>query len=201
MNNKKIYHSFKKKLSQYSLIPEKQWEKASQIIKVQKILKGESFIEIEDSSQKIGFIEEGLFKVCYPLTSGKSAIRAFCKKGSFIGAYSCVILDKPSNVYIEAIEDSEVLYFLYPNFMKLFNQHECWSEIGHKLAQEIYIFREKREFEFLAYSAKERYFKFADKNNDLLKRIQQKDIAAYLGMSPVSLSRIISKRNKIRRTL
>ena len=50
--------------------------------------------------------------------------------------------------------------------------------------------KEQREYEFLNLPAEERYQKFAEANPDLVEQITQNDIARYLGITPVALSRI-----------
>ena len=50
--------------------------------------------------------------------------------------------------------------------------------------------KEQREYEFLNFSAEERYQKFAAENAQLIDHLTQNDVARYLGITPVALSRI-----------
>ena len=50
--------------------------------------------------------------------------------------------------------------------------------------------KERREKEFLTESAETRYRMLVDQSPGLLDKVRQKDIARYLGITPVALSRI-----------
>ena len=50
--------------------------------------------------------------------------------------------------------------------------------------------KERREREFLTESAEERYRMLLERSPALFDKVTQKDIARYLGITPVALSRI-----------
>jgi CRP-like cAMP-binding protein len=76
------------------------------------------------------------------------------------------------------------------DYKKLLAGHICWQTITSKLTQEIFIEKEKREREFLSDDAETRYLNFIQKYSGIEKRINQYQIASYLGISHVTLSRI-----------
>jgi CRP-like cAMP-binding protein len=55
--------------------------------------------------------------------------------------------------------------------------------------------KERREYEFLCLSAEKRYRLLLENMPDLLKKITQNDIARYLGITPVALSRIKNRQS------
>lgn len=55
--------------------------------------------------------------------------------------------------------------------------------------------KEQREYEFLCLSAAERYLLFCQREAELVPRLSQLDIARYLGITPVALSRIRRRLN------
>jgi hypothetical protein len=55
---------------------------------------------------------------------------------------------------------------------------------------------EQREFEFLQLDILSRYEIFKEEVGDLAKKIPQHQIASYLGITPVALSRVLSKVRK-----
>lgn len=65
-------------------------------------------------------------------------------------------------------------------------QHE-WEALAKKT--------EHRTLYFLENTPEERYTKFTTEENELCKRLPLKQIAAYLGITDVSLSRIRSRIN------
>jgi predicted nucleic acid-binding Zn ribbon protein len=64
------------------------------------------------------------------------------------------------------------------------------------IAEDHYRQRERREQELLLNSATERWATFMRQQPDLAKRLPQKIIASYLGITPVALSRITAGTRK-----
>ena len=69
----------------------------------------------------------------------------------------------------------------------------CWQIVARKLAEMVFILKEKREAELLLSDAQERYQQFLADYPNLEKHIAQYHIASYLGITPESLSRIRAK--------
>jgi CRP-like cAMP-binding protein len=97
---------------------------------------------------------------------------------------------------MEALEDTELLMIDYSAIEALFASETKWMAIGKALADFHFLNREEREMELLKYSAPERYSLFRRKFPHLLERLRKQDIAAYLGITPVSLSRLEAKARK-----
>ena len=83
-----------------------------------------------------------------------------------------------------------ILVIKYDNWKNLVFRHECWNLLIKSLLESAYIKKEKREREFLLDSAEIRYKRFLKENSNLIDRIKQYQIASYLGITPVALSRI-----------
>jgi CRP-like cAMP-binding protein len=105
-----------------------------------------------------------------------------------------MIKNRPSYYTIEALEDSHILTFNYGQWKSLYDHHSCWSKVLLAILEKGYIKKEAREREFLLFSAEERYRSFLDEYPHLENRIKQHQIASYLGITPVALSRIRSMR-------
>lgn len=93
-------------------------------------------------------------------------------------------------MFIEALEDSVICEIQYKDWIKLKQEHVCWKELLILFLEKAFVIKEKREREFLLLSATERYTIFKEEFPGLEHRIKQHHIASYLGISPVSLSRL-----------
>jgi CRP-like cAMP-binding protein len=173
-------------------IPSQEWEAFVPGVHEQIVAKGQSFAKIGGTSHEVGFVIEGLLKIYYLDFDGKVAIRNFCAEDSLVCPYSSVLSGTPSNVEIEAVEPSKLLVFKYSHISKGFGRHACWEELGRKIAETNYILRERREYQLLTQDAATRYASFQSDFKALHGRLTQNDIASYLGISYVSLSRIIN---------
>jgi CRP-like cAMP-binding protein len=58
------------------------------------------------------------------------------------------------------------------------------------MAEAMLLEREARAHELLTLTATERYTRFRDTHRELLSLLRSYDIASYLGITPVSLSRL-----------
>jgi hypothetical protein len=91
---------------------------------------------------------------------------------------------------MEALEPTRLVCFDFQKLAQLFHRHPCWQEFGRVMAERYLITRERREYEFMALSATERWNLFRSEHGKLLGRVQAYHIAAYLGITPVALSRL-----------
>ncbi|MFW6034832.1 MAG: Crp/Fnr family transcriptional regulator [Halothermotrichaceae bacterium] len=98
-----------------------------------------------------------------------------------------------SKFYIKAMEDSNILVTDYNSWRKLLEENFCWNILAKRVVDRAYILKEKRESRLLLEDAKTRYIKFLEQYPRLKDRVKQYHIASYLGISPVTLSRINSK--------
>ncbi len=176
-------------------IPVEEWQRLESLVRPRRLKKGELFIEAGADARGFGIILSGLMRVYYTDRKGAEATRSFRGAFDIVGAFSELLLGGPSRVSVSALEDTELLTGNYDAFARLYPRHASWQELGRKLAERLYITKEKREFEFLRLSAAERYAAFRRENPGLVERVPQYHIASYLGITPVALSRIKKKNS------
>ena len=92
------------------------------------------------------------------------------------------------------VQYGEVAVIRYRDLEMLYESYPGWQRLGRKLIEYYYLIIERREYQFLALSAKERYQQFRSDYPGLEQRISQAQIASYLGINPVTLSRIRSSK-------
>ncbi len=187
------FSAFKKKLTEYSSIPEDCWLEFASHLKVEEYKKGEHLVRAGDRPRTLYFIEKGFVRSYFVDPDGKEFIKAFFKDGEVAGPYTEMLLNEATQVSIEALEDLRVFSFDFFVLQKLYTKNIWFSEIGRKICEQYIIVKEQRIFEFLHFDAAERYKRFIADNPELIKRLPQYQIAAYLGISPVSLSRLLKK--------
>lgn len=112
-----------------------------------------------------------------------------------MSSYVSCITGQPSLLSIESLTDCRLLVFTYETLQSLYEQSQQWERFGRLLAEYLSIGLEERMAGLLMLSAEERYHQLLESNKQkILERIPQHYIANYLGITPVSLSRI---RNRI----
>lgn len=90
----------------------------------------------------------------------------------------------------EALEDAVLLGLQGENVRNLIKKSTLCKNFYIHLLEDALKHKMEREFGFFSKSATERYLEFKQRHGDLEKRIQQMHLASYLGITPVSLSRI-----------
>ena len=161
---------------------------------VQKSIKKKSFLLEEGEICKFeGFVTKGLFRVYHIDQNGFENILYFAIENWWITDIDSFTTEKPSQLYIEALEDSEVLliskkdkeysYITLPKIEKLFRI----------MTQKTHVALQRRMIDNLSKTADQRYLDFIEKYPQLLQRLTNLQIAAYLGISHEFLSKIRKK--------
>lgn len=150
----------------------------------------EYFFRQGEESPKFGYVATGLLKASFVTYEGKEYIKSFVKEGDVIGSLRAVCDRIALPFSLVAIEQTELIAFdLPPIFERAREDREMANELIQALMQ-LALKKERREFEFLALSPESRYQSFVDHSPDLIDRVTQNDVARYLGITPVALSRI-----------
>ncbi|MHC1683886.1 MAG: Crp/Fnr family transcriptional regulator [Clostridiaceae bacterium] len=156
-----------------------------------KLSKKSFFIKEGEVVNKRAFVVSGILRSYYIDGEGNEITKCFVFENNLI-SYASSEINKGSNNFIEALEDCELLILDCNSFDEVTSDSILWLRAISKIQENIIQFREQRERSFLTESAKERYLKFIEEHPGIDKRINHSFIASYLGITPVSLSRIRS---------
>lgn len=165
---------------------------------LKKVGKHEMLLQEGEVCRNTFFVEKGLLRMYSIDKNGKEHVIQFAPENWLIGDRSSLYFNKKSRYYIEAVEDSEVL-FLQPDFFsKLIEEFPNTIEKNDLIIQKHVKSLQDRINSLLGETAEERYLKFIKMYPDLLLRVPQWMIASYLGITPESLSRVrkeLAKKN------
>lgn len=165
------------------------------VVKTQNVSKNEYFIRAGDKPEKFAFVNKGIFRVYCISKDGNEKTMAFRSEGQFIAAYTPLLFDQNVWYYIQALTDCNIYYLSISDYQKLSSNHISWQVLEKNYIVSLFKEKEERERSLLMDCAETRYKSFIKDNKELAKRIQQNYIASYLGITPVSLSRLKSKKN------
>lgn len=140
-----------------------------------------------------GFVTKGLFRVYHIDTNGFVQILYFAVENWWVTDIDSFTNEKPSQLFIEALEDSEVLLitkkdkeFAYENLPKI-------EKLFRVMTQKTHVALQRRMIDNLSKTADQRYIDFIEKYPQLFQRLTNLQIAAYLGISHEFLSKIRKK--------
>lgn len=101
--------------------------------------------------------------------------------------------EKPSQLFIEAIEDSEVLLISKTDKELAYTNLPKIEKLFRIMAQKTHVALQRRMIDNLSKTADQRYQDFIEKYPQLFQRLTNLQIAAYLGISHEFFSKIRKK--------
>jgi CRP-like cAMP-binding protein len=181
-------------LEQLSPIPKKEFAHFETRLKFSRLKRGEFLTREGEVADRVGFVVTGLFRKVHVTPHGKAIVRGFGGPGAVVGAYVSLLTGAPSYLSVEALRDSELFVLPWSELDALYARHSSFQTIGRRLAELTLLEREARAHDLLTLSASERYARFQQSHRQILPYLRNYDIASYLGITPVSLSRLRARR-------
>ena len=176
-------------------IPEEEAHRIQRLFSKTEIPKHHYFVKAGEIQKVIGFNLSGVFRYFYTNYDGEEFNKHFCVDRDWVLSLSALADRSPSLFSIQALEDNLVLTVDAESIYELIQVNPYWQAIYRQLLENNYVKKEKREADFLLNNASGRYQSFLKEYPSLPDRIRQHHIASYLGITPVSLSRIRSNTN------
>lgn len=132
----------------------------------------------------------GLLRHYYVDSKAREWVKAFSLKGDLAGPYAEILIRSPSRTYIEAMIPSELWVFEMTDFEAAARDSLELQRAARMISEQYFVAKEQREFEFLQLSAEQRYRQFCARNPALVQHVPQYQVASYIGVTAVALSRI-----------
>ncbi|MBC3887519.1 cyclic nucleotide-binding domain-containing protein [Acetobacterium paludosum] len=168
------------------------------VFKPKLIKKDQFFLQEGEKSTEIGFVTKGLFRSCYITKMGNDITKYFYAEGGTLFSYVAYLSKNESTYCIQALEDSELLIASIFDFERHVDGHYELLLFYKKMIDGVLVAKEEHAISFKLLNSAERYIQFLAEYPGLEKRLKQCHLASYLGITPVSLSRIRKKSNLIK---
>ncbi|MCW3127317.1 MAG: putative transcriptional regulator, Crp/Fnr family [Bacteroidetes bacterium] len=155
-----------------------------------EIKKDEYFQEAGRIPREVGFLTEGIVRICYYNNKGDEVTKYFIDENHFIVDINSYNQDIPSSGYIQAVTDCKFIVFSKEAMKELSLTILIWDDLINKIINKALIEKVNRISPMLSEDATERYRNFFTKFPTLANRIPLSYLASYLGITQSSLSRI-----------
>lgn len=117
----------------------------------------------------------------------------FACEGWWIGDMYSYISGKPGNLFIEVLENSELVCISKENQQQLYAEIPKLERFFRILAENSLVTHQERLMDNLSLSAEERFEKLYRKYPSLIQQVPQKHIASYIGVTPEFFSKMKSR--------
>jgi CRP-like cAMP-binding protein len=181
---------FKTYLTENTGLSLEQLDQLSGHFNVKSVEKGQVLLNMGDICQHSFFVEKGLLRAYTIDDIGKEHIVQFAAENWFISDRSSLFFHEPAEYYIDAIENSRVVFIDSQFNQKAASLNPAFSPLNERLLQNHIRYLQKRINLLISASAEIRYLDFIKLYPDLLLRVPQWMVASYLGITPESLSRV-----------
>lgn len=148
-----------------------------------------------DVAKKMYVVKKGILRLFLYDSQGRDITFQFFFEGDTVASFNSMYYKEPSLFNLESIEPSELIAVEVDDLLKLKNSSAETREVFDQ-----HIVERFRKYQLLFLSRikntpQELYEDLCRQYPDLIQRVPQHYIASYLGITPVSLSRIRRRRN------
>jgi CRP-like cAMP-binding protein len=183
---------FRKGISKFIEFNEAEWTIVSQHLDVRKLKKKGHFAEPGLVCSEVGFILTGSVRY-FNIKDGEEITGYFSFENELVSSYRSFLTREPSLNYIQALEDTQLVIITYKNMQAMLANPLLaykMERFGRLVAEHYLICYEERMSSFITKTPEERYLDLLNTGRDIIQRMPQHYIAHFLGITPVSLSRI-----------
>ena len=187
---------FKQFIQQIAPITDKEFADTIGYFAQQNLKKNDFFVKQNKVCQHIAFILKGTLRTFYINNKADEITSCFCTENNFTTSYKSFILQQPSNLSVQALEDTTLLVIDYNNLQKLYKSSPIWQFIGRAIAEQEYLVMEKYASVLNNETAKEKYLRLLQEQPTVIQKATVENIASYLGITRRTLSRIRQEISK-----
>ena len=175
-------------ISQYAKFETSDLDDIVNRFKKRKLKKNDLLLHAGSVCSDVVFVQEGCLRLYYLADGIEVSVWFAFKNSSAIDIYS-FISEKPSQYFLQAIEDSEVYYLPKTELNKLYTIYPTMQQMVRNFWEDVILNLLDRFTALQRDPAEKRYLDLLAKP-PYIQKIPQKYLASFIGVTPTSLSRI-----------
>jgi len=168
-------------------------EMITSLLKNKKLRRKQFLLQEGDIQQYAVFVTAGCLRSYSIDKAGFEHILQFAPPGWWIGDMRSYVLQQPGTLYIDAVDDSEMLMLLKSDLDHLYALIPKLERFFRIIAENALATYQHRLLDNLGFSALERYNNFCRLYPSLIQCLPQKQVASYIGVTPEFLSRMLKQ--------
>ena len=190
MNFEQIKERTRPLVNKVSPVSEGSLDLISDLILVEVYEKGDVFIDRGRKNNKEYFVYEGVCRSFLLSPEGEEVTISYFPEGSVLSPNKTRTANQISHLNFQALTRLTVASLNADKFEQLMINHIDIREFGNMVLQNELLAKVEKEIGLASLNAKERLILFREKYHFLENLISHVDIASYLGITNISLSRL-----------
>lgn len=174
-------------------VSDKDLMKITQLFETIEVKKNMHLYRSGEIVRKVYFVEQGCLRQYYINNNGEERTIYFKTEDGWCSELVSFLDNKPTELCVQALEDSTLQAISQKNWVYAISQFQCFTLGFIRAQQDTNFMLKKRLAEATVETPEEKYIRFVREEPHLLQRIPLYQIAAYLAMTPETLSRIRKK--------
>jgi len=187
---------YKDKLSKYFSFNDDVINRLSKNVTIKEVPARTILLSEGDVATKLFLVMKGCLRAYFIKESGIEITTQFFVESQMVASFESAMTGSPSRLYIDTIEDSTLGIIQIKVLEKMFSESSAARDFFNKFLVSRLISYMNLHASFILDNPEKRYKKLIQDNPELVSRLPQQYIASYLGITPVSLSRIRSRLRK-----
>ncbi|WP_431210475.1 Crp/Fnr family transcriptional regulator [Puia sp. P3] len=191
-----MYEAIDRFVAKYIALTEEELAFFHSLLKHRKLKKKSFLLQEGEICDFEAFVLKGCIRSYYIDKDGVETILLFAVEDWWVSDLTSFAEQKPSHLFIETIEDCELLSIDFKNKSLLFQKIPAFERMFRLLVQRALGVLQQRFYASVSQTAEERYLQFMEKYPLIAQRVPQHQIARYIGVSPEFLSKVRSTMYK-----
>lgn len=161
-----------------------------------QVAKGSCLVDLGQVSDGMYFVKQGCIRLYYLTQVGADITGFIFTENMFVGAIESFLSQQPSTQILETLENCELIVIHYDALQKLYHDVPKFNILIRKVLEMRMIHAQKIVAALITHKPEQRYTEYKNLHPTLEKRIPQHIFSSFMGITPVSLSRIRHRKPK-----
>lgn len=175
-----------------SVIPQRKIEEYADIFKPYKLPKGRILVDYGEVSTRLYIIQKGVIRAYY-MRKQEQVTSWIQAEGEVVCATESFFTQTPSTEVLETLEETTLYSVSFAQYSSFIQSDHEMAGVAIRLLQQSLVANDKRVRMLRFLSVKERIQYFTTHHASLFRRVPDRMVASYLGISQAAFSRNLSK--------
>jgi CRP-like cAMP-binding protein len=185
-----VFEQLQKHIARRIEVTEKEFALCTKLFVPRRLRKKQFLVQEGEPGKYVAYVTRGCLRTYTIDQKGEDHVVEFAIEDWWASDLKSFLTGEPATFNIDALEDSRLLLIDRDSREALLRAVPKMERFFRLLQEANYVASHRRIGDALSKTAEERYLSFLKRYPQLVRRIPQKHIASFLGITPQSLSRI-----------